>query len=79
MNSGFGDVRVLPSVFGRPHRHESQSLQGEVEEAFGLLSLLGLGRGEGDAGEGGEHVGRADVGPDRSGSVLASMRVDRAA
>ncbi|KPI10551.1 short-chain dehydrogenase/reductase SDR [Actinobacteria bacterium OK074] len=48
-------------------RPRGQSVQREVEQAFGLLALGGLCRGEGDARERGAHVGGADVGADRPG------------
>lgn len=43
------------------------AVENEVEEALGLLALFGLSRGQGDAREGEEHVGRADVRPDGAG------------
>ncbi|WP_211263981.1 hypothetical protein [Streptosporangium amethystogenes] len=53
--AGEGGLQSRSSVPGG-----AQPVQGAVEEAFGLLALFGFSRGEGDAGEAGEHVGRAE-------------------
>jgi hypothetical protein len=56
----------------------AQSVQGEVEEAFGLIALIGLTGGKGDAGEHREHVARTDVRPDGVVSIPAFRREESA-